>query len=62
MRAKKINEVDLNEKFRLRGHTYDSLKMREGHILVGEEGILGYKEILIPWNVIKKLMIKYNES
>ena len=51
---------EINEKLKLKGQTYDSLKTQNGNILVGEEGILGYQEILIPWSVIKKLMIKYD--
>jgi len=60
MRAKIVKE-SLTESIKIQGHIYDQYKLGPHEtIIAGKDGILGKGDSHIPWEMIKKLMIKYN--
>lgn len=56
-----INEDSgLSEGLKLSGVIYDSIKTPDGHVYAASEGILGKNGVLVPWDVVKKLLNKYS--
>ena len=51
--------LKISEGLRIEGVTYDHIRTPDGDVYAGEEGILGFKNLPIPWNVVKKLVAKY---
>ena len=57
--SKIVNE-SLNEAFKFDGHEFSRIKISDREsIYVGEDGILGYKNTFIPWEIIKKIAKHY---
>jgi hypothetical protein len=51
----------LNESFKVKGSVFDIISLdKYEKALVGKDGILGYKDTIIPWNIVKILMKKYD--
>ena len=53
------NPVDENVKFG--GHEYQVVRIDTGIIKVGKDGILGDNSVLIPWNIVLKLIEKFKD-
>lgn len=51
---------NLYENFKIDGHEFNLLKIHDGTIYVGQDGILGDNRVVIPWSLIDKLRKKYN--
>lgn len=54
-----LQKHSMDENFKINGHEFNVIKMPEGSIYVGKDGILGDNNVIISWNVINKLMKKY---
>jgi len=51
----------LNEAFKIKGSIFDTISLdKYNKVLVGPDGILGDKDTIIPWDIVKALMKKYN--
>lgn len=50
-----LNEEPLNEGIKLDGIEYKMINYKGHHILVNKNGILGHKDIFIPWSVLEKI-------
>lgn len=57
---KKIVDHLFNEGYKIEGHEYEIFKTKFGTIKAGKDGILGDHNILIPWNIIIKLLERFN--
>jgi len=58
MKAKLVKE-DINENIKFKGHEFKIIKLNRDSIYVGEEGLLGHDNVLIPWDLIEKLKKQY---
>lgn len=56
------NFSKISEGLRIKGVTYDNIKLEGGNIFAGKEGILGNNDILIPWDLVKNLVSKYTNK
>ena len=59
---KKVVKESLNENIRFNGHTFERIDLNGHSIYVGEDGILGDNEILIPWAFIEDLLHQYHNK
>jgi len=57
-----LNESILNENIKIGGHIYSVIKTAEGTVYAGKDGVLGYKDVLIPWNTLDTLYIKVKKG
>jgi len=55
----KIVRENLDEKYSINHRVFEAYKTPEGTIFVGQDGILGHKDIFIPWTIIDTLREKY---
>jgi len=53
---RKLVKESLNESIKINNVEYNVIKYNNQTIYIGKEGVLGYKGILVPWNIIKKLL------
>ncbi len=53
------NKGDINENYKIGEHEFKVLKLGRDTIYVGEDGILGHNNVVVPWNIIDKLIKKY---
>jgi hypothetical protein len=49
----------INESYKIGNHEFSVLKLGHDTIYVGEDGILGDNRVVIPWEIINKLIKKY---
>ena len=47
------------EGLKIYGTSYDHVRVGGEDVYAGEKGILGFKERLIPWSTVRKLINKY---
>jgi hypothetical protein len=61
--TQKIGEIatrgEINENYKIGNHEFKVLKIGHDTIYVGEDGILGDHHVVIPWDVIDKLIKKF---
>ena len=59
----KIVRESLNESgsIKLDGEIYDVIKFdNHQHVYVGKNGVMGHNDVLLSWDVLKKLIEKYS--
>jgi hypothetical protein len=59
LRQYTLDEGQINELYKIEGHEFEIFKLHHGTIKAGKDGILGEHNILIPWDVIAKLLDKF---
>jgi hypothetical protein len=47
---------------RIGGSTYEAIRTPDGTVYAGKEGILGYGDHLLPWDLVKKILKKYSSD
>jgi hypothetical protein len=61
LRQQVVNEQQINELYKKDGHIYEIFKSEYGSIKAGKDGILGDGNTFIPWDIIIKLLNKYQD-
>jgi hypothetical protein len=56
-----IGNSEINENYKIGGHEFSIMKIGDETIYVGKDGILGEHKTFIPWEIVSRLLQKYND-